>query len=117
MNTQPQEMEIWNKDKLLLWIQEKKPELFADEDLETFKAAHISGKAFLNHAGDLGFFKRCNLPMWTSWHLADLAEETKKSKHYLSYYGRNSDSQLTVARGQRTSWPSRAVRDWPPKKP
>jgi hypothetical protein len=81
-----QEMEIWNKDKLLLWIQEKKPELFEDEVLETSKAARVSGKAFLNHAGDLGFFKGCNLPMGTSWDLADLAKETKKSKHYLSYH-------------------------------
>jgi hypothetical protein len=31
--------------------------------------------------------------------LADLAKETKKSKHYLSYHGRNSDSQLTVLQG------------------
>jgi hypothetical protein len=31
--------------------------------------------------------------------LADLAKETKKSKHYLSYHGRNSDSRLTVLQG------------------
>jgi hypothetical protein len=40
-----QEIEIWNKDKLLRWIQPKEPELLEVENLEEFKAAHISGKA------------------------------------------------------------------------
>jgi hypothetical protein len=91
-----QEMEIWNKHKLLLWIQEKKPELFEDEVLEIFKAAHISGKAFLKYAGDVQFFKECNLPMGTSSDLADLAKEAKKSKHCLSYHRCSSDSQLIM---------------------
>ena len=47
-----QEMEIWNKGKLLQWIQQKEPELLEDENLEKFKAAHISGKGFLKYAGD-----------------------------------------------------------------
>ena len=79
-------MEIWNKDTLLLWIQDKKPELLDDGVLETFKAARISGKAFLKYAGDVQFFKECDLPMGTSSDLADLANETKKSKHCLSYH-------------------------------
>jgi hypothetical protein len=91
-----QEIEIWNKDKLLLWVQEKKQEL--DEVLEIFKA-RISGKASLKYAGDVQFFKECNLPMGTSSNLADQANETKKSKHCLSYHGHNSDSQLTVPQG------------------
>src|SRR5579871_3186086 len=103
MNPQPREMEIWNKDTLLLWIQDKKPGLLDNGVLETFKAARISGKAFLKYAGDVRFFKECNLPMGTSSDLADLANEIKKSKHCLSYHGRNSDSQLIVSqRGQRT---------------
>jgi hypothetical protein len=81
-----------DKDKLLLWIQEKKPELFEGEVLETFKAARISGKAFLKYAGDVQFFKECNLPMGTSSDLADLAMEAKKSKHCLSYHRCSSDS-------------------------
>jgi hypothetical protein len=91
-----QEMEIWNKDTLLLWIQDKKPELLDDGVLETFKAARISGKAFLKYAGDVQFFKECDLPMGTSSDLADLAHEIKKSKHCLSYHG---CSQLTVSQG------------------
>jgi hypothetical protein len=86
-----QEMEIWNKDELLQWIQQKVPKLLEDENLKKFKAAHISGKGFLKYAGDVEFFeKKCNLPIGTSSDLADLAKETKKSKH--SYHGRNSDS-------------------------
>jgi len=100
MNPITQEMEIWNKNKLLQWIQQKEPELLKDENLEKFKAAHISGKAFLKYAGDVQFFKKaCNLPIGTSSDLADLANETKKSKHCLSYHGRNSDSKLTVSQG------------------
>jgi len=76
MNPITQEMEIWNKNKLLQWIQQKEPELLKDENLEKFKAAHISGKAFLKYAGDVQFFKKaCNLPIGTSERLADLASE------------------------------------------
>ena len=112
-----QEMEIWNKDKLLQWIQEKKPELLEDENLEIFKAARISGKAFLKYAGDVQFFeKECNLPIGTSSDLADLAKETKKSKHCLSYHGRNSDSQLTVSQGDSEQAGLKSRPTLPPKK-
>ena len=98
-----QEMADWDDDKLLQWIQQKEPELLEDENLEKFKAACISGKAFLKYAGNEEFFrKKCNLPAGTSSDLSDLGEEikkSKKSKHYLSYHGRNSDSQLTVSQG------------------
>jgi Predicted AAA-ATPase len=97
--TNESEMEIWNKDELLNWIKKKKPGLLEGENLEKFNAAYISGQAFLDHAGDLGFFKECNLPMGTSSDLADLANETKKSKHCLSYHGCSSDSQLIVSQG------------------
>src|SRR5271168_840849 len=43
--------------------------------------------------------KNCNLPVGTSSNLADLGKEVKESKHYLSYHGHNSDSQLTVSQG------------------
>ena len=55
-----QEMETWDKDKLLQWIRQKKPGLLEDED-------------------------ECNLSIVTSSDLADLANETKKSKQSLSY--------------------------------
>jgi hypothetical protein len=83
-----QEMEIWDTHELLQWIQEKKSKLLKDENLEKFKAACISGNTFLKYAGDVQFFRiECNLPIGISSDLADLANETKKSKHCLSYHG------------------------------
>jgi hypothetical protein len=91
-----QEMKNWSKAKLLEWILDKEPGLLEDESLEKFKEACIPGKAFLKYAGNEEFFeKRCNLPVGISSNLADLGMEikmSKKNKHYLSCYGRNSDS-------------------------
>jgi hypothetical protein len=96
-----QEIEDWDKDELLKWIQQKKPKLLGGENLEKFKKECISGHTFLKYAGNTDFFqKNCHLPAGTSSDLADLASEIKTgSKHYLSYHGRNSDSQLTVSQG------------------
>ena len=77
MNTsQPKQIESWDKDKLLEWIQQELPGLLTGDDLEKFKAASIRGRAFVKYGGDVGFFKNgCHLPIGPSLELADLARE------------------------------------------
>jgi hypothetical protein len=72
-----QGIEDWDADELLDWIQEYRPNMLRDNDkLEKFKAEDISGDVFLNHAGDVEFFKNeCHLPSGTSERLANLARE------------------------------------------
>jgi hypothetical protein len=72
-----EEVEGWNKDKLLKFIQQKRPHLLEDaDDLFSFKAAKISGKFFLTLAGNMEFFeKKCHMPVGPSGELAELARE------------------------------------------
>jgi hypothetical protein len=71
-----EEIKEWDEDDLLEWIQQKRPKLLKDDDLRKLKAARISGQVFLICASNVGFFKnRCNLPIGTSYELADLAME------------------------------------------
>jgi hypothetical protein len=71
-----EEIKEWNEDKLLEWIQQRRPNQFKDDDLKKLKEARISGPAFLIYAGDEQFFEeRCNLSIGTSVMLANLAGE------------------------------------------
>jgi hypothetical protein len=71
-----EEIEKWDEDDLLGWIQKKRPGLLRGDNLEKFKAAFIRGRVFVRQAGDVGFFKNgCNLPIGISDELADLARE------------------------------------------
>jgi hypothetical protein len=73
-----EEVEEWDTDELVEWIQQKRPKLFNDDQLEKFKAAYISGEAFLIAAGYVEFFKTgCNLPAGISLVLANLASRIK----------------------------------------
>jgi hypothetical protein len=68
-----EEIKEWNRDKLLEWIQRKRPGLLEDDNLETFKNAFISGNVFAKHGCDVGFFRNgCNLPIGISYKLVDL---------------------------------------------
>ena len=77
-NPTTQQMDSWNKDALLQWIQQKEPALLSGEDLDKFIAAKISGKGFLRRAGDLDFFIKAGLPIGVSQDLALLGDEVKK---------------------------------------
>jgi hypothetical protein len=69
-----EEIENWDADELLEWIQQNRPKLLKDDKLEKFKAEDISGDVFVDHAGDVEFFEnKCNLPSGTSERLANLA--------------------------------------------
>jgi hypothetical protein len=99
-----QKMEGWNKDRLLNWIQDKRPGQLEGDSLEIFKKAAIPGLIFLKHAGDKKYFREeCGLPLGPSEVLADLASEiiegdktNREGKCGLSYYGHHLDSQLTM---------------------
>jgi hypothetical protein len=71
-----EEVKEWNRDKLLEWIQRKRPGLLEDDNLETFKNAFICGNVFVKHGCDVGFFRNgCNLPIGISHKLMDLVVE------------------------------------------
>ena len=83
--TSIQEIRGFGDNELLQWIQQKEPTLVRGENVEKFKAEHITGRAFLKHAGDVDFYKmKCKLPPVLSDDLADLASEIIgwKSKYY-----------------------------------
>jgi hypothetical protein len=72
----PTEGEVrgWDKHKLLEWIQQKRSKLLEGDTLEKFKTEEISGEVFMNHAGDVGTFRKdCNLSFGVSETLANLA--------------------------------------------
>jgi hypothetical protein len=73
-----EEVKSWGKNKLFEFIKGRPQLIEDDDDLENFKAAKISGKLFLDLAGDLQFFKNeCHLPVGPSKELANLASEIK----------------------------------------
>ena len=82
------EVKYYKKDELLNWIQKEglrlltsgnpdkfkdESELLTDRNLDKFKGAEIDGSVFMDHAGDVKFFKECNLSMGISERLAKLA--------------------------------------------
>ncbi|KIX05608.1 uncharacterized protein Z518_03580 [Rhinocladiella mackenziei CBS 650.93] len=75
-----QEMESWNDEQLLEWIQEIQPNIFRNkkENVSTFKAAEIDGSTFLDYAGDIDFFSKTQLPPGVYGALASLAKKVKK---------------------------------------
>jgi hypothetical protein len=92
-----QDIRSWDKKKLLPWIQKKLSVPLEPTDTKKLLNIGINGSVFLQGAGNKEFFQSAGLSFGASVQLAELARET--SKHYLSYYRRNSDSQLTVSQG------------------
>jgi hypothetical protein len=84
------EIRSWDKNKLLLWIQQKLSVPLEPTDAKRFLNARIDGTVLFGGAGNMGFFERAGLSFGASFKVAELAGEN--SKHSLSCYGRNSDS-------------------------
>jgi hypothetical protein len=84
-NPTVQQMKDWNKDELLKWILQEKPNLLSDDDLEKFKAAKIEGVDFLWAAGDRAFFMNAGLPVGTSQRLAILSHEVKERGEFIPW--------------------------------
>jgi hypothetical protein len=71
-----EEIKKFDKNKLLEWIQRKRPGLLEDDNLETFKKAFIRGNVFVKYGCDVGFFEDgCHLPFGISCELVELAVE------------------------------------------
>jgi hypothetical protein len=96
----------WDVDELLEWIQQKRPNLLTGDKLEIFKAAEISGEAFLTFAGDMQFFKNeCKLPVGTSVVLAKLATELSaisKSLSFIPCTPRRQQTNSVAGKGQQS---------------
>ena len=76
-----EEVTKYNEGKLLQWIEQKRPGLLRDTNLEIFKQAFINGEVFVDHAGDVEFFEiKCKLPIGISERLAKLAREVTGGK-------------------------------------
>jgi len=89
-----EQIENWDADELLDWIQKNRPKVLKDNDKsEKFKREDISGDVFLNHAGDAEFFEnKCKLPSGTSERLANLAREmAQKGKEQDTSTGKSTD--------------------------
>jgi hypothetical protein len=71
------EIKWWDEDKLLEWIQQKRPNLLTGEDVKKLKKEHISGLAFLLAADHMveTFENGCNLRIGASLELTNLARE------------------------------------------
>jgi hypothetical protein len=70
----------WDKNKLLLWIQQKLSAPLEPKDIETFLDAAINGSVFLRGADKKEFFQRAGLSFGASFELAELARKTIGSK-------------------------------------
>jgi hypothetical protein len=84
-NPTVQQMEGWNKDELLWWIQQKKPTLLSGNDLKKFIAAKILGVGFLWAAGDVDSFMKAGLPFGVSQGLAILGHEVKEGGEFIPW--------------------------------
>jgi hypothetical protein len=73
-----QEMEAWDKEKVLQWIQQRSHNILKDDNLEKFNKADITGSAFL--LSSFEFFKSCALSPGASLVLAGLVDEVKGGK-------------------------------------
>jgi hypothetical protein len=87
-----EEMESWDEEKVLRWIQQRKPNLLKGDNLENFKKTHIMGTAFL--VFDYEFFhKACGLQPGVGLVLKTLADEVNEGKFI---HRHNSDARTPV---------------------
>ena len=77
-NPTVQQMNDCDKDELLRWIQQKRPNLLSGDDLEKFIAAKILGGGFLRAGGDRKIFMDAGLPVGISQELSMLSHEVKE---------------------------------------
>jgi hypothetical protein len=71
-----EEIEQMDEERLLVWINTKRPGLLKDEDCKKLKEARISGRVFLMQEVTVEVFEnKCHLPIGVSLELADLARE------------------------------------------
>ena len=91
-----EEIEDWDTDDLLNWIQKRHRKLLKDGDRKKLQKNRVDGVVFLKHAGDVDFFEmKCGLPIGTSERLADLVSEiagvVQKGKEQDTSTGKSTD--------------------------
>ena len=74
-----QEMETWDKEKVLRWIQQRDSNILERDNLDNFNKAGIAGSAFLGSSFK-SFNKRCGLSRKASLGLKRLVDEVKEGK-------------------------------------
>ena len=77
-----QEMNTWDKKKVLRWIQLRNRNILEDDDLDNFNKAAITGRAFLDASVEF-FNKFCGLSPGASLGLVSLVNEVKEGKFIL----------------------------------
>ena len=77
-----QEMNTWDKKKVLRWIQQRNRNILEDDDLDNFNKAAITGRAFLDASVEF-FNKFCGLSPGASLGLVSLVNEVKEGKFIL----------------------------------
>jgi hypothetical protein len=94
-----QEIKSWDKNKFLLWIQQKLSTPLEPTDAEKVVKAVINGSVFLQGAGDRGSFKVLAYllgPVSNSQNWRGRPEAARVSAVVL-HYTRYADSQLTTS--------------------
>jgi hypothetical protein len=84
-NPTVEQMEGWNTDELLRWIDQKKSQFLRGDDLQKFMASKISGEGFLWASGDRKFFMDAGLPVGISEELSILSHEVKEGGEFVPW--------------------------------
>ena len=71
-----QEMETWDEEKLLRWIQQREPNILEGDHLRQFKKICIGGYAFLRSSYEF-FHTTWRLPIGVGFELKILADKVK----------------------------------------
>jgi hypothetical protein len=77
-----QEMQTWDKEKVLRWIQQRYRYILEEDDLENFNKAGITGKVFLLSNREF-FSKSCALVAGPSLALESLVDEVKEESKFI----------------------------------
>jgi hypothetical protein len=77
-----QELMAWDAGKVLRWIQQRDPNILAEEDdLNNFQKERIAGRAFLS--SDVEFYATCRLPRGVGRALEVLADEVMQGGKFI----------------------------------
>ena len=79
-----QEMETWDKEKVLRWIQQRDSKILEGKNLDNFNKEDIAGRAFLRSSFRF-FNKRCDLSHTASLGLKRLVDEVKKGGKFIPW--------------------------------
>ena len=74
-----EDMETWDKKKVLRWIQQRNRGILEDDDLDNFNKARMNGTGFLLSSYEF-FHQDCHLSLGASLGLQALVNEVNKSK-------------------------------------